>query len=203
VSKADKQCPNCDNISLSKGLFDTYGNGRCSECHGSGHDAHAEFLVGMATLGLEGTNYPCKYCSGTGQCQMCGGSGRIWIEEVDDYGENRNEKRYNSIEDKGTGSYYDYSDDYDYGEDYNSYSPNPIDRKDKKEEEDDERITIHEIHINGKLQEKYYTIKGERYEVNDKRLLSNSREFTHNGVTLIYITVNGKEFLFDIKFEKD
>jgi len=197
MGNKDVQCPDCDGIDIFRGIFETYGNGRCSSCHGSGHDRDAEFLVGFATLSLEEVYYPCKECSGTGQFPMCGGTGRIWVAKDDDYGEDRNEKSYQYSRGNDSENDSDYVSDYDYDSD----SQNQINNT--KKDDDDDKITIHEVNVNGKLVERYYTIKGERYEVDDKRLLSNSREFTHDEVTLIYVTLNGKEFLFDIKIEKD
>ena len=70
------RCTDCQSIDLST-LFASKGNGRCSECDGTGHDGVAEGLVHLATFGIENGKIDCKTCSGTGQCQTCGGTGEV------------------------------------------------------------------------------------------------------------------------------
>ncbi|MCX6241736.1 MAG: hypothetical protein NTX43_08035, partial [Bacteroidetes bacterium] len=71
------RCPDCENINVSSLIPSGKGNGRCKECKGTGIDQAASALVQFGTLGLEGKNIPCKICSGTGQCQTCGGTGEV------------------------------------------------------------------------------------------------------------------------------
>jgi len=71
------RCPDCENIDISSLISSGKGNGRCKECKGTGIDQAASALVQFGTLGLEGKNIPCKICSGTGQCQTCGGTGDV------------------------------------------------------------------------------------------------------------------------------
>ncbi len=71
------RCPDCENIDISTLVSSGKGNGRCKECKGTGIDQAASALVQFGTLGLEGKDIPCKVCSGTGQCQTCGGTGEV------------------------------------------------------------------------------------------------------------------------------
>lgn len=65
------QCPSCDGP--HDGLFSiNRGNGICSYCHGDGLERDlADIFVSTKTK--------CKECSGTMQCQRCGGTGRIKV----------------------------------------------------------------------------------------------------------------------------
>jgi hypothetical protein len=49
------RCPDCD----------VPGNGKCAKCLGSG-----------TNLDLKSDRPRCPHCSGSGQCQSCGGTGR-------------------------------------------------------------------------------------------------------------------------------
>jgi hypothetical protein len=72
-----ERCPDCE-IDIRGFSFSSKGDGRCIECHGSGHDTGSEAMVQFATLGVEDDKIDCPKCYGTGQCQTCGGTGYIY-----------------------------------------------------------------------------------------------------------------------------
>jgi len=64
-------CPDCDGESL---FDDEIGDGKCSECHGTGLELDPlEALV--EALGDEPQT--CKECEGSGKCQTCKGDGYL------------------------------------------------------------------------------------------------------------------------------
>jgi hypothetical protein len=69
------KCPDCDGLDLGSWGFSEKGNGVCNNCHGTGL-ASSDWLVKFATFGTE-DDIPCEVCSGTKQCQTCGGKGVI------------------------------------------------------------------------------------------------------------------------------
>ena len=70
-----ERCPDCE-IDISGFSFTSKGDGRCRNCNGTGvvNEPGVEFI----TLGLEDSEYACKVCSHTGQCQTCGGTGYVY-----------------------------------------------------------------------------------------------------------------------------
>jgi len=67
-----EKCPDCDGDSM---LDPTgRGNGKCSECHGSGGELDP--LDGLAEA-LSNSPQTCKECGGSGDCQTCGGDGYL------------------------------------------------------------------------------------------------------------------------------
>jgi hypothetical protein len=48
---------------------DKPGNGRCSDCFGTGQNIH-----------LNSSVPECRLCGGSGTCQRCGGTGTIEVE---------------------------------------------------------------------------------------------------------------------------
>lgn len=67
--RAPGVCPDCDSIKVFPGL--NGADGKCNICHGTGLGSHLDQFA--ATLVNEDSE--CWKCSGTGQCQTCGGSG--------------------------------------------------------------------------------------------------------------------------------
>ena len=75
-----KSCPDCYDYASGLSLR---GNGRCRKCRGTG-DASSlkragETALKYITMGGWGIDDECSECSGTGQCQTCGGEG--WVYE--------------------------------------------------------------------------------------------------------------------------
>ena len=68
-------CKDCNSIDYK--LFADKGDGSCKECDGTGHDQGSEALSQFMSLGLADHKIDCKKCSGTGQCQTCGGTGLV------------------------------------------------------------------------------------------------------------------------------
>ncbi|MFZ1322895.1 MAG: hypothetical protein WAT71_15165 [Ignavibacteria bacterium] len=60
---ADNTCQDCD----------FPGNGKCSECNGTGYEGILD-AIGDA---LTGQDQSCETCKGTGKCQTCEGKGYI------------------------------------------------------------------------------------------------------------------------------
>jgi hypothetical protein len=50
------------------------GNGKCSDCHGSGYESNVFEAVAES---LSGQGQICKTCHGTGKCQTCNGKGYL------------------------------------------------------------------------------------------------------------------------------
>jgi DnaJ-class molecular chaperone len=68
------KCPDCDSVNLTP--YTDQGDGRCSECHGTGAGGVIEDLIdGLNPLSNQESE--CQKCHGTGQCQTCGGSGIV------------------------------------------------------------------------------------------------------------------------------
>lgn len=75
-----RKCPDCDGIDVSS-LFNK-GDGRCKACDGEGMVTDVVRALGGPILDFP-THEPCKICSGTGQCQMCGGTGYQYYDSKD------------------------------------------------------------------------------------------------------------------------
>jgi hypothetical protein len=60
---------------------DRHGNGKCSECHGSGNET--DVFEALAES-LSGTSQNCKKCHGSGDCTTCDGKGTIAKTIFDD-----------------------------------------------------------------------------------------------------------------------
>ena len=92
-----KSCSDCNGIRT--GWNGVYGDGACSCCDGRGYNTSYIEAVGKAvSLGALGDpadqDYPCDECSGTKQCQTCGGTGwEHYNEEEDDDKEEDDEDR--------------------------------------------------------------------------------------------------------------
>lgn len=68
------KCPDCDSIVIDP--FDERGNGVCSACHGGGVGGPLDEFVDATNPFGEG-HVKCYKCHGTGQCQTCGGTGKV------------------------------------------------------------------------------------------------------------------------------
>lgn len=127
-------CLHCDNVSeLTDFTWNDYrGDGNCKTCNGTGEIDNSlmkEFGVMVEvvmTLGLDVKDdvpktVSCPKCSGTGQCQTCGGSGRVKRKRFDDDddSEEENEEEDDGYEDEGYDSY-DSSDYSSYTESSNA-----------------------------------------------------------------------------------
>ena len=65
------KCPDCDSVEIN--IFIDKGNGKCSECHGTGLGGALDQFVSSVV----NERSVCEYCNGTKQCQTCGGTGLI------------------------------------------------------------------------------------------------------------------------------
>lgn len=72
-----RQCPDCDGPDLGS-LFNK-GDGRCRECHGTGVDEVSSIFNSL----VDAEKDRCRVCSGTGQCQTCGGTGYEYYDDYD------------------------------------------------------------------------------------------------------------------------
>lgn len=104
-----RECPDCDGTDM--GLFTfSKGNGLCKCCHGNGY---ANDLNEAISLMLVGERIDCDCCSGTGQCQSCGGSGYEYYYSniYDEEDNNEDESTYSNgdNQDYSTSSSIDYS----------------------------------------------------------------------------------------------
>lgn len=92
-----KSCPDCRHTDF------TGGDGRCKVCYGDGIDGFKSIADSFSTAlsGAKG-NRDCGVCSGTGQCQTCGGEGKIY---VDDGNRNSLDSNYSSSSSYSGGSY--------------------------------------------------------------------------------------------------
>lgn len=121
-----KRCPDCDGYD---GVIFTEGNKKCKFCHGTGKkedwsglvnlipgamiiNSVVENLAGKSEKDLE----DCPECSGTGQCQTCGGEGIVHYD-VD------NEKSSNDDDSSNDEDSENNSDDYFS---YTSYNENTL-----------------------------------------------------------------------------
>ena len=79
-----KECTDCANPDIEHiSIFGGKGDGRCSECRGEGTICD----IGDVISGLAGFDnfHECEKCSGTGQCQTCGGTGfEYYYEDFED-----------------------------------------------------------------------------------------------------------------------
>lgn len=91
-----KSCNNCRMPDIIFG-----GDGRCVKCWGSGinHVKEAIDMTIEAVTGIEYEDPPCETCSGTGQCQSCGGEGFVYEDESKD--------EYKELEDRDDFEYED------------------------------------------------------------------------------------------------
>ncbi|MDR3696363.1 hypothetical protein [Mucilaginibacter sp.] len=131
-----KCCPHCDTVAEEN--YFTFkpirGDGRCDFCHGEGEVddsliAEASRMIeSVITLGFGHSDIsdtkPCPKCSGTGQCQSCGGNGRVKNDEYED-----DEYENHSDEDEGSTEEYD-SYQADYSDDDYSYHTSSYDSED-------------------------------------------------------------------------
>ncbi len=98
-------CPDCSyNLSY---LFKH--DGKCKNCNGTGEAGDiAESIKDLITAGLVEADYTCRVCSGTGQCQTCGGTGYQYYNEDEDCIESNEEFiEFNSDEIDSDDSSYD------------------------------------------------------------------------------------------------
>jgi hypothetical protein len=63
------KCPDCNSIKINP--FIDEGDGKCDKCLGTGLGGALDQVVSS----LVHERSECDYCSGTGQCQTCGGTG--------------------------------------------------------------------------------------------------------------------------------
>ena len=63
------QCPDCHSIKM----FINEGDGKCAECYGTGLGG----ALDQFSANIVGGKSECGKCSGTGQCQTCGGTGVV------------------------------------------------------------------------------------------------------------------------------
>jgi len=62
-------CPDCDGPGLISG-----GNGKCSDCHGTGYETDVIKALGES---LVGESQKCETCGGSRECQTCYGKGYL------------------------------------------------------------------------------------------------------------------------------
>jgi len=81
ATKREQKCPDC----LYEFMERTdKGSGKCRNCEGAGEASDPmDSFTEAATLGLTKADNICKKCSGTGQCQTCGGTGYVYYYERD------------------------------------------------------------------------------------------------------------------------
>lgn len=85
MSKDERECcPNCDSPEIgAAALFGSRGNGRCSNCHGEGIVyGIGDAISSIGTFGSTNNYHTCEICSGTGQCQKCGGNGYYYYSST-------------------------------------------------------------------------------------------------------------------------
>jgi hypothetical protein len=93
------ECPDCDSneFDLTKpGYF--IGNGDCSECHGTGESQ--AYLDQLQEDAFDVDRPDCEVCTGTGQCQTCGGTGEVDGDEDSDDDESSDEDLHESKNDE-------------------------------------------------------------------------------------------------------
>lgn len=74
------KCPDCNSIKIVP--FDEQGDGRCSVCHGGGVGGVLDEIAdGLNPFGRG--HITCYKCDGSGQCQTCGGTGKVSGEPDD------------------------------------------------------------------------------------------------------------------------
>lgn len=66
-----QRCSDCQDEAMLS--FGTKGNGKCSQCGGSGQDNVFEATI----HNLFGSKYTCSNCKGTGVCPACKGKGIV------------------------------------------------------------------------------------------------------------------------------
>jgi len=82
-------CPSC---AITNYGFGGRGDGKCSPCWGKGQIyGFTDAFQATATFGMAPDHHKCKICSGTGQCQRCGGTGYIHFNK-----KVKKEKKYKS-----------------------------------------------------------------------------------------------------------
>lgn len=72
------RCRDCESVDISGWGYPSKGNGRCKDCNGTGNDHDIAAAITLVTFGLARVNEQCRRCSGTGQCQTCGGTGLVY-----------------------------------------------------------------------------------------------------------------------------
>lgn len=87
MAKYQKNCRDC---AIAGDLF-TEGNRDCKPCFGSGKDSIKQIskiftAFPLSVLGIDNnSDEDCEVCSGTGQCQTCGGTGVVHVEIDDEH----------------------------------------------------------------------------------------------------------------------
>ncbi len=78
MAEERKMCPDCDKGATL--ILPDQGNGECGTCHGTGEhsDILGELIDGLSFNKSDNT---CSDCSGTGQCQTCGGEGYVYEDD--------------------------------------------------------------------------------------------------------------------------
>lgn len=117
-NKRIKNCPDC----REPGDFFSSGDGICKECWGSGTDwgkqiANIPGDIVLETLGMDddGSDESCDVCSGTKQCQTCGGTGEIHVDDDNDEDDFDNSVSNESNSDSNSKSSSDL-DNYDFSD---------------------------------------------------------------------------------------
>lgn len=64
-----EDCPDCDGTRVFGG-----GDGKCSDCHGTGRELDP---LTAFTEALSGQSQKCDTCDGSGVCQTCYGKGYL------------------------------------------------------------------------------------------------------------------------------
>ena len=117
-----RECPDCAGPDLGT-LFGGKGNGKCHDCRGEGKIYGIEDIVS----GLAGFDnfHTCRQCSGTGQCQTCGGTGYQYYYEGNTDDQNTETGEYSTYErsDSSYDSYSSYDSSYPSSSTPSSYIP--------------------------------------------------------------------------------
>ncbi len=79
ATKIESKCPDC-----FYEFMENKRSGKCRNCEGTGEAPDPmDSFTEAATFGLSKADNICKICSGTGQCQTCGGTGYVYSYEND------------------------------------------------------------------------------------------------------------------------
>lgn len=116
--KYEKNCRKC----RSKGDFIFPGDGKCRACWGSGEDLGKQISnLPLDVLGIEHQNdISCRVCSGTKQCQTCGGTGVVHVK-IDDKRTNVTESAIDDFKEDQE-EFLEYSSSLDNSYDYDDTS---------------------------------------------------------------------------------
>ncbi|WP_345211003.1 hypothetical protein [Mucilaginibacter gynuensis] len=130
-----KCCSDCDAVEEIDFFFnDVKGNGKCDICNGEGEIDDffraevTRFTAKLITFGLDQTEFPdtvdCPKCNATGQCQSCGGNGRVKTDcEEQEIEGDENEVEIHGYEVNDHDSYSDDDEDYEDNDSYSYVSP--------------------------------------------------------------------------------